>query len=203
MNQSGNGSNGVGILMRENLSGQPISINWLNEIIIPAINLFYNPSAGTDSIPLNMPETDITAKIRSNMELYLHALQPRRLLAEDIVIDSDCELEKIATDACNSCFEMGCLIKMTAYGVSAIIPDILIHRRGSDESNKVAIEFKKAENDSPNERAHDRAKLTYLTCHNSRYKYDNGYFIDLYEGGYAITNTLAKNTTIYPVHISG
>lgn len=57
-----------------------------------------------------------------------------------------------------------------------IRPDILIHKRGNDDSNIVAIEVKKKNN--PNRREYDFAKLKSLTSQTGDYKYKLGVFID-------------------------
>lgn len=200
MNQGNNGLNDADIFNRQKLSTQSMYIIWENELIIPAINSFYDSPEGANLIQQNAPEPEVVAGIRSRMESLFSTIQPTRDLLQGLVIYSGRTLEKITFDACDTCFQTNCLIKKTAYSVSQIIPDILIYRREPDESNHVVIEFKKAENDSAEERDHDVAKLTYLTCPQSRYQYKYGYFIDLYADGYEITqykNAMPKTKIEY------
>ena len=58
-------------------------------------------------------------------------------------------------------------------GKHDIIPDIIIHERGSNKDNLVAIEVKTWWNNKNEERKRDEDKLFYLTdsCHQYKYKY--------------------------------
>lgn len=58
-------------------------------------------------------------------------------------------------------------------GKHDIIPDIIIHERGSNKDNLVAIEVKTWWNNKDEERKRDEDKLFYLTdsFHQYRYKY--------------------------------
>ena len=57
-----------------------------------------------------------------------------------------------------------------------IIPDVIIHKRGSNNFNLLVIEFKKSNN---NESKNDFNKLKVLTCKKSDYDYKLGLFIKL------------------------
>ena len=58
------------------------------------------------------------------------------------------------------------------------IPDLIIHRRRSNENNLLVIEFKK-KNANPQNKNDDRNKLIYLTNQESTFKYNFGLFVEL------------------------
>ena len=70
------------------------------------------------------------------------------------------------------------------YGYSqeskGIIPDLLIHKRMSDENNLLVIEFKKG-TPSSERRNNDYRKLTYFTDTSKEYSYDVGLYIELHK----------------------
>lgn len=57
-------------------------------------------------------------------------------------------------------------------------PDILVHRRGGDDGNLIAIEVKKTK-----ECFFDQAKLKALTAKDGKYKYDLGIYVNFMDGG--------------------
>ena len=59
----------------------------------------------------------------------------------------------------------------------SILPDIIVHRRGDNRSNLVAIELKKTTNDDKDGRKKDIDKLSELVKEPYNYKY--AYFIDI------------------------
>ncbi len=58
------------------------------------------------------------------------------------------------------------------------IPDLIIHRRRSNENNLLVIEFKKKNADPQNKNV-DRNKLMYLTNQEETFKYNFGLFVEL------------------------
>lgn len=58
-------------------------------------------------------------------------------------------------------------------------PDILIHGREDHEKDICAIEIKKMSNRGKVYREKDAKKLTYLTCHRGKYKFQLGIFLDI------------------------
>ena len=64
------------------------------------------------------------------------------------------------------------------YDGSRFIPDLIIHRRRSNENNLLAIEFKK-KNANPHDKEDDRSKLMYLTDQEKAFKYNFGLFVEL------------------------
>ncbi len=60
-----------------------------------------------------------------------------------------------------------------------IFPDILLHERGSNDNNILAIEFKKYSNTNQNGKKIDEYKLKALTDNKLHFKYQMGLFIEL------------------------
>ena len=56
-------------------------------------------------------------------------------------------------------------------------PDLILHRRGDNESNKVIMEFKTWSNVRPNNKETDLSKLKDFTDQRDKYKYKLGMFI--------------------------
>lgn len=67
-------------------------------------------------------------------------------------------------------------------GSSLIVPDVVVHSRGNDEQNILAVEVKPFW--SARSRDNDRAKLCYLT--GPEYQYDLGALVELLAGSYRI-----------------
>lgn len=61
-----------------------------------------------------------------------------------------------------------------------VIPDLLIHKRMSDENNLLIIEFKKG-TPSSKRRDNDYRKLTYFTDASKEFSYDVGLYIELHK----------------------
>lgn len=59
-----------------------------------------------------------------------------------------------------------------------IRPDLIIHTRGNNDNNLVAIEFKKESNKNNKAKWFDNEKLKILTDNNYRYKYQYGFYIE-------------------------
>lgn len=62
-------------------------------------------------------------------------------------------------------------------GAHLIVPDIVVHRRGSDDSNLLAVELKKETNTTPREC--DRAKLLAMKA---EFGYEHGVVLELPAG---------------------
>ena len=75
-----------------------------------------------------------------------------------------------------------------------IIPDMIIHKRGTNDKNVVAIEFKKKWNYDKKSRKIDDYKLKVLTDLSLHYKYRYGLFIDFGK---------IRNKTIVKLYIDG
>ena len=72
-----------------------------------------------------------------------------------------------------------------------VVPDLLIHKRRSNENNLLVIEFKKGEPEQ-NDRNNDIRKLTFFTDSSSEYSYSYGLYIELH-----------KNSAIVQVYQEG
>jgi len=105
---------------------------------------------------------------RSNYEVTISTKLAQYLFLEFKDYDVDCEYNKhIDTEKIVNKFN------------SSIRPDILIHKRGTDNNNLVCIEIKKEQNNST--RTNDYNKLKELTKQDGQYKYYLGIFIDFYK----------------------
>ena len=60
-------------------------------------------------------------------------------------------------------------------------PDLIVHKRGLDGPNLAAIEIKCTWNEDKKGRKNDIAKLSYMTCPKSEYKYHMGLSLELDE----------------------
>ena len=97
-------------------------------------------------------------------------------------------------EKCQLCEESECSIKQIDnnqdINIRKSIPDIVIHKRGSNEDNQVVIEFK-TEPSVNEEIQHDYRKLSYFTCQYGEdvirdYKFRIGFFILLGDPTYTI-----------------
>lgn len=66
-----------------------------------------------------------------------------------------------------------------------VVPDLLIHKRRSNENNLLVIEFKKGDPD-PDDRDKDIQKLTYFTDPGREYTYSYGLYIELHRNNAVI-----------------
>lgn len=64
------------------------------------------------------------------------------------------------------------------HGRERVFPDVVVHRRGTDESNLLVMEVKKSTNPQP--RSHDRRKLK---CCVEEFGYDFAVLVDIPAGG--------------------
>ena len=104
------------------------------------------------------------------------------------------EILQTTGEKCSRCEENNCFIKQSNHNqdidIHISIPDVLIHKRGSNEDNQVVIEFKK-EGSGDEEIQRDYRKLSYFTCQHGEdvpedYKFRLGFFILLGDVTYSI-----------------
>ena len=180
------------------MSFENIQFDWLEEVIIPAIDLLYSTPKDRDLIQRNANERTIVANIycKANAILYQMQSTNQKLASLDIDIEYNRNYadSKMVYEKCKSCPNEGCFIKESNYQLTDSSPDMIIHHRGLNDNNQVIIEFKKVSNRSNRERDDDKAKLIYFTCqrkyleHNEvDYQYHTGYFIDLGIDRYFVT----------------
>lgn len=74
-----------------------------------------------------------------------------------------------------------------------IFPDLILHKRGFNDNNILAIEFKKANNSDRNGFKSDYYKLMALTDKNGEFKYHLGLFIVLGNKRNNVKITVYKN----------
>ncbi len=172
--------------------------NWLEEIIIPAIDLFYAEPKDQDLIARNASERAIAANIYFKANAYLAQKKDTNQGMDDLVIDIEynrnAEGSKEVFVKCGFCDKHDCFINQKHLQYTTSSPDMVIHHRGFNDNNQVVIEFKKVSNRNNKERDDDKAKLIYFTCqrkyleHNEvDYQYHTGYFIDLGIDRYFVT----------------
>lgn len=180
-------------------------MGWLGKIIIPAIKKFYATPEDRDLIERDVSERSIVTCIYYNMRQELEKLRGSDSELDNLHIDIEynrngVEPKYAHKEKCDDCGKKHCMAKilycrlckkgmnyenfMVEVETKGMEPDLIIHKRGSNEMNKVVIEFKKQ--NQKRKRKDDMGKLTYFTC-NEKYKehpgndynYQCGYFIDL------------------------
>ncbi len=177
------------------MSFRELHFDWLEEIIVPSIDLFYTEPQDRDLIQRDASERTIVANIyckANSMFRQLHLNPELGDLDIDLEYNRNFIDPKMAYEKCRFCNKENCYIKQEGFNIQRIYPDFLIHQRGSNFNNQVAIEFKKT--NSIEGRLEDRKKLTYLTCQqpfpdheNENYQYYIGFFIDLDIDRYFVT----------------
>ncbi len=180
------------------MSFRDINFNCLEEIIIPAIDSFYNEPKDRDLIQRDANERTIVANIYSKANSTLNEKQNTTKELGNLGIDIEYNRNyvdpKKVYEKCNSCQRQGCLIKQRNLHPTTSSPDMIIHQRGSNEDNQVVIEYKKSSNKNAQDRDDDKAKLIYFTCQqpflhheDENYQYHIGFFIDLDIDRYSVT----------------
>lgn len=178
------------------MSFKNIQFDWLEEVIIPAIDLLYSTPKDRDLIQRNANERTIVANIYCKANAIFNEKQNTTIELEDLSIDIEYNRNyskpKRVYEKCGSCKNEGCFIKQKHLQYSS--PDMIIHHRGSNDNNQVIIEFKKVSNGEDDERDADKAKLIYFTCQRpfpdhekENYQYRIGFFIDLDIDKYLVT----------------
>ena len=179
------------------MSYRRLEFDLFEKIIVPAIDSFYTTSKDKDLLDRDASERAIVANIYCKMNLLFQksdtALQ---YLSIDYEYNRNLLDTKKAYLKCNLCKLNTCIkLPYSNLDEADIVPDIIIHKRGSNEDNQVVIEFKKVKNRDEKQRKNDIAKLTYLTCQQQYedkedfdYKYQLGYFIDLDTDSYLVTS---------------
>ena len=180
------------------MSFREIQIDWLEEIIVPAIDLFYAVPKDQDLIARNASERAIVANIYCKANANLAQKQETNQWLEDLVIDIEYnrnyEGAKEVFVKCEFCNNHDCFINQRGLHYTTSSPDMIIHHRGFNDNNQVVIEFKKVSYTDKRERCDDKAKLIYFTCQQpflnheeENYQYHIGFFIDLGIESYSVT----------------
>lgn len=175
-----------------------INIGWLEQVIVPAIDMFYANTSDRDLVIRNAAERAIVANIYCKMNNLLMNLQEQnntlRRLNLDIEYNRNYLEPKFVYEKCELCNARNCINNRNSPRTSAS-PDILIHHRMYNDDNQIAIEFKKKSNRGITGRNNDQKKLTYLTCHKpfpdhepQNYIFRYGLFIDLGVNDYNVTS---------------
>ena len=180
------------------MSFRDIQLDWLEEVIVPAIDLFYDTPKDQDLIARNASERAIVANIyckaNSNLQLKQKTNQELDNLVIDIEYNRNYLDSKRVYKKCEFCHEEGCLINQLKPDPTTSAPDMIIHQRGENVDNQVVIEFKMTSNKVKEERLQDEIKLIYYTCQQpfpyneeKNYQYRIGFFIDLDNDRYSVT----------------
>ena len=173
------------------MSYKEIEIDWLEELIAPAIDQFYATPRDHDLLNRDVSERAIVGVIFCNARTKLKELQTVNPELADLEIDLEYNRNLLTSkevfNKCNDCSDAKCYVKkkniLDTTRQSYSYPDMIIHQRGSNVNNQVVIEFKKANNRRG--RKEDKAKLTFLTCQKPfpnneerNYQFRIGFFID-------------------------
>lgn len=196
------------------MSFRDIHFSWLEEIIIPAIDLVDSTPKDRDLIQRDANERTIVANIYCKANSILHQKQSKNNELDHLSIDLEYNRNyvdsKKAFEKCCSCHNNDCFIMQEGFHTEKIYPDMLIHQRGLNMNNQVAIEFKKASNQDKEERNADKAKLIYLTCQqpfpqneDKNYKFHFGFFIDLDIDTYSVTTYQDANYKVQRIRQGG
>ena len=180
------------------MSFRDIHFSWIEEIIIPAIDLVYSTPKDRDLIQRNANERTVVANIYCKANSIFNEKQNTTIELENLGIDIEYNRNysnpKRVYEKCGLCQNEGCFIKERNLQHAVSSPDMIIHQRGSNEDNQVVIEYKKTSNVNPQERDADKAKLIYFTCQqpflhheDENYQYHIGFFIDLDIDRYSVT----------------
>ena len=180
------------------MSFRDIHFNWLEEIIVPSIDLLYGTPKDRDLIQRDANERTVVANICCKANAILYEKQninnDLENLGIDIEYNRNSTYPKRVYEKCGVCPNEGCFIKERKLRPTVSSPDMIIHQRGSNENNQVVIEYKKTISINSQERDADKAKLIYFTCQqpfleheNENYQYRIGFFIDLDCDKYFVT----------------
>lgn len=180
------------------MSFRNIQFDWLEEVIIPAIDLLYSTPNDRDLIRRNANERTIVANIYCKVNAILYQMQSTNQELANLGIDIEYNRNDVnpkrVYEKCGSCQKANCFIKERNFQLTVSSPDMIIHHRGFNDNNQAIIEFKKVSNREDDERDTDKAKLIYFTCQqpfpnheNENYQYCIGFFIDLDTDKYSIT----------------
>jgi len=186
------------------MSFRDIQFNWLEEVIVPAIDRFYNTPSDQDLIARNAAERAIVANLYSKANVFFTQKKEANQGLDDLVIDIEYnrngEGSKEVFGKCYFCNKQDCFIKQRHLQYTTSSPDMIIHHRGFHDNNQVVFEYKKVSNRNKKERDDDKAKLIYFTCQqpfpnhaDENYQYNLGFFIDIDIDRYIITTYQDSN----------
>lgn len=180
------------------MSFRIIQFDWLEEVIIPAIDLLYSTPNDRDLIRRNANERTIVANIYCKVNAILYQMQSTNQELANLGIDIEYNRNDVnpkrVYEKCGSCQKANCIIKERNLQHTVSSPDMIIHHRGFNDNNQIIIEFKKVSNTENEDRDTDKAKLIYFTCQqpfpnheDENYQYNLGFFIDIDIDRYIVT----------------
>lgn len=153
---------------------QNITFDDIKSLVQCSLEDFYTQ----DSVLLDYnTENDAVAERCMMFRIGWYMLNKMKTLEKFHWADLDCEYNR-NFDHPKSMY------KLTLEGlpekIKDAIPDLLIHKRRSNENNLLVIEFKKG-TPSPNQKDNDEEKLIYFTDTSKEYGYDIGLYIELHK----------------------
>ena len=127
---------------------QNAEFDWLGMVIVPSLQAFYG-GRDRELITRNVHERTIVSTISCYMRNFIEQTKNANPWIDNLSLDV--EYNRNFTDSkriyekCQLCEESECSIKQIDnnqdINIRNSIPDILIHKRGSNEDNQVVIEF--------------------------------------------------------------
>jgi len=182
-----------------------IKIDWLEEVIAPAIDRFYATPLDRDLLERDANERAIVGIIFCHIRGILNDLQNQKPelngLSVDLEYNRNYSHQKTIFIKCGTCNNQDCRLFGQRPRPRQSMPDIIIHQRNSNRNNQVVIEFKKVPQPRNAGCANDFNKLTYYTCLVTRdfdteldYRFQIGMFIELEVSFYKVFTF--KNATI-------
>lgn len=179
---------------------EELEFDWLKELIHPALCAFYEEPHKRELVERNLHERTLVASIFCSLNSRFEKQKAKNVNLVELDVDFEynrnMDEQKFLFNKCKKCDSTKCFVKEGNYPKPGSrhpsYPDLVIHKRGTNENNQVVIEFKKQSNTSS--RDNDIAKLTFFTCQKSDsdnpqrdYQYKQGLFIELGESSYKTT----------------
>ena len=164
-----------------------LEIDWLDEIIRPAIKQVYSDPSDKDLFERGLHERTLVSciyfNIRNLMSEKAKIIPFLKNLDVDLEYNRNLKHPKGVFFGCENC-STPCVNNAKAIKRHSF-PDLVIHQRNTNNENQVIIEFKKYDCYSNKKLENDKAKLIYFTCPTpstlgiDKYNYSVGLFVDL------------------------
>ena len=135
----------------------------IHEMIDTVLDVLY--SKDKYLIEIEMPETDLVEHVGERAIVFRFGIYLQKELNQSIFkeYNLDCEYNRNGTDG-----------KKLPSFINGVYPDMIIHKRGSNDKNQTIIEFKGWWNQNQDT---DISKIIEFVDQNGEYKYKEGYTI--------------------------
>ena len=135
----------------------------IHEMIDTALDVLY--SKDKYLIEIEMPETDLVEHVGERAIVFRLGIYLQKELNQSKFkeYNLDCEYNRNGTD-----------VKKLPSFINGVYPDMIIHKRGSNDKNQTIIEFKGWWNQNQDT---DISKIIEFVDQNGEYKYKEGYTI--------------------------